>query len=86
MQTTSIDEPARVATTGGTASKKPNRTGKSIQAYIDPEVRDAVDDYIESNELQPTLTTVLELALKEFLAKRGGWPRQGKAKRRGRDA
>ncbi len=54
--------------------KTAGRPGKTVMAFIDPDVRDALDVYLESDELGPTLTAVLEVAIKEFLAKRSAWP------------
>ena len=53
--------------------KKSPRKGASIQAWINPEIREAVDAWIEGQELPPSLTSILEVALKEFLIKRDGW-------------
>ncbi|MBG6178543.1 hypothetical protein IWQ55_006401 [Labrenzia sp. EL_208] len=43
-----------------------------LNLAIDPELSKALDDWIGKQELKPSKTAVLELALKEFLEKRGG--------------
>lgn len=64
------------------AADKRARSGAAVQAFIDPEIRAAVDDFIEDynaeNEHKATLTSTLEAALKMYLAARGHWPRKGK--------
>lgn len=41
-----------------------------------PEVLEACEAYIASQEVAPTEIAVLEAAAREFLAKRGFWPPQ----------
>ncbi len=74
MVKTSVESYRHVTTLEG-MGKKPNRTGKATMAYLNQEVRAALDAYIAGQEFEPTLTTIMELAIKEFLAKRGAWPR-----------
>ncbi len=58
--------------------KTPERSGKVTQAYIDPEIRAALDRYIEEhNNTQDhpaTITSTIEAALKKYLAAAGHWP------------
>ncbi|WP_439628204.1 hypothetical protein [Gemmata sp.] len=70
------------------AKKKPQaegtgkraRTGAPVQAFIDPDIRAAVDAYIEAynaeNEHKATLTSTLEAALKMYLTNKGHWPKR----------
>jgi hypothetical protein len=54
--------------------KKPKRTGVPVYAYVDPELRHALDRYLEETRPNPSLTSALEVALEEFLKARGYWP------------
>ena len=59
------------------------RSGASIQAFIDPEVRAAMDSYIEgynsSHDHKATVTTTIEAALRLFLKSEGHWPPKPRA-------
>lgn len=59
--------------------KKP-RAGVAIQAFIDPEVRAALDEYIESynqkHDHKAGVTSTVEAALKKYLHDQGFWPRK----------
>jgi hypothetical protein len=57
-------------------SKRPNRTGKAFHLYLQGELRDALDDYVDQTEPAPTRTAVVELALRRYLASVGFWPRK----------
>ncbi len=46
------------------------RIRRPTNVTLDPEVLAAVDAWIEAQELPPTRSDVIELALKEFLEKR----------------
>jgi hypothetical protein len=54
------------------------RYGKSVQAFVDPELRDAVDAFIASfnaeNDHQADITTTVTAALKMYLASKNFWP------------
>lgn len=52
---------------------KPSRTGRSIHVYVDPEIAEALDRFMESQRLPPSMTSVVELALKSFLKGEGFW-------------
>ena len=54
--------------------RKPQRTGKSLNVWIQGELRDALDTYVENTKPRTTQTAVVELALEEFLTKAGLWP------------
>ena len=56
--------------------KKPvwQRYGANITVWVDPTVKKAVLELVESHEPKTTLTGVVELALKEFLERQGKWP------------
>lgn len=84
---------ARAPTMVRMAKKKPSagkpadkraRSGAAVQAFIDPEVRAAVDDFMEDynaeHEHKATLTSTLEAALKMYLTSKGHWPRKPKPK------
>ena len=45
-----------------------------VYARIDQELGEVFSAHIESIEPQTTLTAVLEMAVREYLAKRGLWP------------
>ena len=48
------------------------RIKKPLGTAIDPELRERVDTWISKQEFPPTLTAVLETALREFLERREG--------------
>lgn len=52
---------------------KPQRSGRSVFAYIDDRIREAIDRFLASDDA-PTLTKAMESAWKEYLSKRGYWP------------
>lgn len=56
------------------------RPGISIQAYIDPELRAAMDEYItaynSSHDHKASVTSTIEAALKKYLTEEGHWPRR----------
>ena len=56
------------------ATTHPTRSGMPIHAWIDEELGEAFKAYLGSMEVRITATSAIELALKEFLRKRGFWP------------
>jgi hypothetical protein len=50
------------------------RKGRSLGLAIDPLIMDALDEYCDRNILKPTKTTIVEIALREFLQKNDFWP------------
>jgi cytochrome c553 len=46
-----------------------------MQAWIDADVFDALDDYTDGAEPRVSKTAAIESALKDFLRKQGFWPR-----------
>jgi len=62
------------------AKKKPvqttttNRTGKPVNVWIDPALYEALRAYLGSQRPRPTTTSVVEVALEDFLRARGFWP------------
>lgn len=59
--------------------KQPNRSPSwTIYARIDPDLQEAVDRYIASQEYPPTIGRVVERALKDLLEKAGLWPVKAK--------
>lgn len=67
----------------GTVKTTPSnpRSGSAIQAFIDPEIREAMDSFIESyneqNEHKATVRSTLEASLKMYLSAKGHWPKGG---------
>jgi hypothetical protein len=61
------------------SDEKPRpRSGASIQAFIDPDIRAAMDAYMAAYNSQhdhrASVTSTIEAALKRFLAAEGHWP------------
>lgn len=57
------------------AAKKQGRSPAwSIGCRVDPDLEQAVADYQKSFEYEPSLTQVVERALKELLRKSGHYP------------
>ena len=54
--------------------ERPVRSGIPIHAWIDEQLGDAFKAYLSSMEVRITATSAIEVALKEFLKKRGFWP------------
>lgn len=54
------------------AKKKARRTGKSLHVWINPSLRDTLDRMAERS--RRSVTTEVEIALEEYLAKQGLWP------------
>jgi hypothetical protein len=54
------------------------RSGAAIQAFIDPDIRAAMDaymaDYNSQHDHRASVTSTIEAALKRFLAAEGHWP------------
>lgn len=48
------------------------RSGKNLNVWIAPEIRDALDSLVE--ESRRSLTAEVELALEEWLRQQGHWP------------
>lgn len=58
----------------GMANKKkpaPVRTGKAINVWIDAKLHDALSRFLASHRPPPTTTSVVEVALEDFLRARG---------------
>lgn len=53
---------------------KADRTGLQVGGYIDPDIRHALDRYLTETEPAPSITNVLEVALRRFLSSVGYWP------------
>lgn len=58
----------------GSSRKQPSRSGSSLHVYINPTIRAALDRFVESQRLRPSITDVVELALTQFLEREGCWP------------
>lgn len=69
-------------------AQKRQRAGAAIQAFIDPDVRAAMDAYIAhynaDHDHKATVTSTIEAALKAYLSTHNHWPypppKPGKAK------
>jgi hypothetical protein len=59
--------------------KKPNRTGRPIMVWVPDDVFAALGKFSAAQKFKPTLTDMVELALREFL-KAEGFPPGGVAK------
>jgi hypothetical protein len=57
-----------------TAKKRQTRNGRAIQIWLDLRTASALDAFIASQRLSPTITDVLTLSLQEFLKSEGYWP------------
>lgn len=54
---------------------KPPRKGRSVQFYLEDErLAEALEGYIADARPKPTIKSVIEAALEEFLQKRDCWP------------
>ena len=56
------------------AATPTNRTGKPVNVWIDPALHDALRAYLDSQRPRPTTTSVVEVALEDFLRTKGFWP------------
>lgn len=54
--------------------KKPARTGKPLSVFIDPSLREAIDNAVDAIRPTTTLTAIVEQALEEYLGRLGHWP------------
>ncbi len=50
---------------------KKKRAGRPVMAWLDQAVGDALDRFIASQRVRPSITDVVELALAEWLASEG---------------
>lgn len=60
------------------ASRKPKKTDRhktpKLQFHIPPDLKAALDRYIDATRPEPTVTAVLRLAVERFLEGEGHWP------------
>lgn len=62
------------------AKKKPvsattaNRTGKAVNAWINPDLHASLQAYLDAQRPKPTLTSVIEVAIEDFLRAQGFRP------------
>lgn len=54
--------------------QRPNRTGKSHNFYLNADLTEALDAYVEAADPGTNNTAVVRSALKKYLAERGYWP------------
>src|SRR5262245_31141660 len=75
---------SRGGTMAGMATKKKHGNGRGRKpAYtlfvrISPQLGAAFEGYVAATEPRPSRTSVLELALREYLTRRGVWPPGGR--------
>lgn len=62
----------RSESSGEVAPRKPNRKGKPLSIWLDPVLRDAIDQLAEKN--RRPLTTEVAIALEKHLRESGLWP------------
>ena len=55
-------------------TSKPKRSGVSIQLYVEPDTRLALDNFIAAQRLKPSITETIEVAIQDFLMKEGFYP------------
>jgi hypothetical protein len=56
------------------ASKKPKRSGRPVQIYVDEDLWDAMTRFFGAQKFKPTLTDFGVLAFQELLKREGFWP------------
>jgi predicted DNA-binding protein len=47
--------------------KQPKRTGRAVHIWIEPELRERLDDFVSRLQPKPTHTSVVSLAIEEYL-------------------
>lgn len=52
----------------------PSRTGKAVNAWVDPALYAALQKYLDEQRPRPTMTSVVEVCLEDFLREKGYWP------------
>jgi hypothetical protein len=58
-------------------NNKPNRSpSRVVFARISPALGEALDRYIDSLRPRPTMTSVLEVMVEDYLKSKGFWPPQ----------
>ncbi len=60
----------------GEEKKPAKRSGVPLHVWIDPELAEALREYLESSEPSVFKTAAVESALREFLRGKGHWPRK----------
>lgn len=60
--------------TAESPTKKPVRKGLSLHVYLPPDLRRALQRYVDSTEPKSDATAVTALALRRFLESVGFWP------------
>lgn len=56
------------------SEEKGQRSGKALNVWIDDDIYTAFENFRKSQLAEPTKTSVVEAALKEFLRKHGHYP------------
>jgi hypothetical protein len=59
---------------GSGRGKKPNRSDVPFNSRIDPDLRAALDAFIEAQPYGASLKGVIEAALRDHLRAKGFWP------------
>jgi len=66
---------------GGEEAKKGGRTGANINTYVDEDLRQQLDAFIEAHnakdEHPATVRSTIEAALRMYLKSKGFWPPPG---------
>jgi hypothetical protein len=55
-------------------AQRPPRTGRAVNVWLSEELGEAMDAYVSSLRLRPTITSLISVALEEYLAHQGHWP------------
>ncbi len=55
-------------------AQKPNRTGKATSFYMRDKLAAALEAYLDSLKPRPSAKGAIELALEEYLERKGFWP------------
>jgi hypothetical protein len=55
-------------------AQRPPRTGRAVNVWLPEDLGAAMDAYVASLRLRPTITSLICVALEEYLARQGHWP------------
>jgi hypothetical protein len=57
---------------------KPKRSGLSLHVYVQPALRQVLDEVVDESDPKTNATAVVETALRRYFASIGKWPRSGR--------
>jgi molybdopterin-guanine dinucleotide biosynthesis protein A len=60
-----------MAERGKKPAKKPNRSKTPLQIWLERDLREALDKFVETDRRK--ITTVVSMALEKFLQEQGAW-------------